>query len=52
MRYFYAFMEYATEFELSIAKKAPVQNKENIKYLNERLAYWTAERDRYEVRYV
>ena len=52
MTYFYAFMEWMSEFELAIAESTG-RNPAHLQQLRLDLAYWQGQRDKYEVsRYV
>jgi hypothetical protein len=50
MIYFYTFMEWATKFELAIARSTG-RNPDNIRQLKKELAHWSHQRDLYEVRH-
>jgi hypothetical protein len=49
MNYFYAFMLYATQFELALAKKAPVRNPNYIEALKADEMKWDKELKLWEV---
>jgi hypothetical protein len=49
MKLFYAFMLYATQFELAIAKAAPVRNAANIAALKQDEMRWEKELRLWEV---
>jgi hypothetical protein len=51
MKYFYAFMLYATRFELALAKAAPIRNPAYIKALKADELKWEKEQRLYEVNY-
>ena len=49
MKYFYAFMLYATQFELALARKAPIRNRDNIAQLEADELKWEKEYKLWEV---